>query len=1182
MKIEGIGKGIFQSMAIALLFACVARADKLNDLGLDREGKPMVESTIDRGPVVFLQSERGLVAVERSAAELKKATDTRSHAMRIAEWVIRGSMGAEKAEGLISAFTEGSRLADVRPGQEGRLVILAELPEGFLEDSARVEMQFEPMHRALEKSLFLQMPEVRSVQLLVRDPARGDYVPLARFLPPDNYEPVVPIPDDATAPLIEDSDPGAKTSNQPVRTGSGRPSGALSGKAVYLNPGHGYVYRPTSESWGLQRGFVHNNIEDFSNVDSINQWLFAYCHNAGADVFSVREEDQNFNMVIVDNDDGGPNYVETGSGWSTSSLAGFANGRAPYIDGQDPFSYGTNRLLQCTVGAPTASASWIPTIPQAGWYHVYVSHAAFTNRSPQAHYRVYHAGGETDFYLDQRMRRFTWIFIGSYYFEAGRNPESGKVMLFNDSSSSTHYLSADAVRFGGGIGLISRGNAGTSGRVRCDEDARYHLQFNGAPTSVYDPSTSTDNQMDERDGWTGRPRFGRWLKEQAQAYGASAQDSVFISSHTNAGGGTGLGTFIYTGQAGTWHDDFRNAVHDEVLNDLSRGYSANFRNHGTGKKEGTYGENSPTNVGNLMPIFLGEWLFHDSATDMAMYHDPKFRQIMARAIYQGIVKFWAARNGTAVNLLPEPPRNFRCRAIGQDRVQLDWVAPETDAQGIRGQAATGYKIYRSLHGKGFPAGLQIGNMTTHTVTGLEPGKVYYFRLSATNAGGESFPTEVLAVKTPSAGGEARLLLVNGFDKMDTSTRIWDSYGGGVLYRQNVNRMNTFDYLVEHARAIDTYSGNVSFDSCEDEALNLFSLSDYDAVVWLGGIQAEVSTTDPTVDYSLTTEARTLLTNYLASGGSLFISGSEIAWDLDRGGTTSFVDTSLKANYVADDAETNAARGAAGSIFAAVEPFAFGDETNGTYPVLWPDLIAPVGGSISALEYTESAGGVTILDGFNDLGGWKDPNYSSQTNADAASTFSISTTIKREGSGSGDLYYVWGTGSFIREYNSSLPAFPSASVFSIWVYGDQSGHQVRICLRDSDNDLFVNNYTVIDFTGWRQMTWDLRTDPVNVWVQSGNGVIDGPSVRLDSIQIQKVSTVASGHLYFDEAAYLAEAGEPGSGPVAAVQYDGDYRLIYLAFPFETIADSSVQNQIMEASLDFLLEGVEQSVANWEMR
>ena len=48
-------------------------------------------------------------------------------------------------------------------------------------------------------------------------------------------------------------------------------------------------------SWALQRSFVENNIEDFSNVELINQYLAAYCYNAGADVFSVRELDFNTN-----------------------------------------------------------------------------------------------------------------------------------------------------------------------------------------------------------------------------------------------------------------------------------------------------------------------------------------------------------------------------------------------------------------------------------------------------------------------------------------------------------------------------------------------------------------------------------------------------------------------------------------------------------------------------------------------------------------------------------------------------------------------------------------------------------------------------------------------------------------------------------------------------------------------
>ena len=40
------------------------------------------------------------------------------------------------------------------------------------------------------------------------------------------------------------------------------------------------------------------------------------------------------------------------------------------------------------------------------------------------------------------------------------------------------------------------------------------------------------------------------------------------------------------------------------------------------------------------------------------------------------------------------------------------------------------------------------------------------------------------------------------------------------------RMNTFDYIVEHGKAIDNYSSPVAFDSCEDEVLGNFNLSDY--------------------------------------------------------------------------------------------------------------------------------------------------------------------------------------------------------------------------------------------------------------------------------------------------------------------------------------------------------------------
>src|SRR5690606_30922665 len=120
-------------------------------------------------------------------------------------------------------------------------------------------------------------------------------------------------------------------------------------------------------------------------------------------------------------------------------------------------------------------------------------------------------------------------------------------------------------------------------------------------------------------------------------------------------------------------------------------------------------------------------------------------------------------------------------------------------------------------------------------------------------------------------------------------------------------------------------------------------------------------------------------------------------------------------------------------------------------------------------------------------------------------FSIASTPVRSGAGSGRLNYVWGSGDFIREYNQNLPEFPAASDFSLWVYGDNSGHQVRLCIRDSDADLFVTDWVTLNFTGWQELLWeDVANNPQNEWVVSGDGVVTGPIVRLDSIQVEKVT------------------------------------------------------------------------------
>src|SRR5207244_1319578 len=107
------------------------------------------------------------------------------------------------------------------------------------------------------------------------------------------------------------------------------------------------------------------------------------------------------------------------------------------------------------------------------------------------------------------------------------------------------------------------------------------------------------------------------------------------------------------------------------------------------------------------------------------------------------------------------------------------------------------------------------------------------------------------------------------------------------------------------------SNSVGFDSVQNDAIisGQVNLANYPVVIWLDGEES-------TADHSFDATEQTLVTNYLNGGGKLFVSGSEIGWDLvAQNNGSSFYTNTLKTSYVADDAGTYTASGAAGTIFA---------------------------------------------------------------------------------------------------------------------------------------------------------------------------------------------------------------------------------------------------------------------------
>ena len=198
--------------------------------------------------------------------------------------------------------------------------------------------------------------------------------------------------------------------------------------------------------------------------------------------------------------------------------------------------------------------------------------------------------------------------------------------------------------------------------------------------------------------------------------------------------------------------------------------------------------------------------------------------------------------------------------------------------------------------------------------------------SAPNASTQSDVYGFASLQKPQS-----ILIVDGFDR----------HTGSGSYQQPWH-----SFAVAHGRAIA--ANGFGFECAANDAVisGAVSLLDYDAVVWLLG---DESTGDET--FNTTEQAR--VRSYLQSGGNLFVSGSEVAWDLDpnsgAGATTgdeAFLHDYLKADYSADDANSYAVNGVAGSILEGMV-FSYGSSP---YPEDYPDALNAFGGGSVCLKY----------------------------------------------------------------------------------------------------------------------------------------------------------------------------------------------------------------------------------------
>ncbi|HRZ55909.1 MAG TPA: hypothetical protein P5525_10690 [Candidatus Paceibacterota bacterium] len=782
--------------------------------------------------------------------------------------------------------------------------------------------------------------------------------------------PVAQMPDDAAFhPFQQSADPpeaeldAAPRQSRPalpatsgLGAAAAQPNGSMTGRIVFTSAGHGWTW--TANGWRTQRGVALQMNEDYGNLDQMTLFV-AYCFHAGATVVPLRPVGYQTNEVVLDNDSPG---VSWNGSWSDST-SGVFFGNA----GAVPYRFAAASQTE------TALATYTPAIPAAGSYPVYCWAAHGANRIRQL-YRIFHLGGETRVRIPHDLVGKGWVYLGTYQFRAGANAAVGSVRISNlaEPGVTSGVVIADAIRFGNGRGDIDRGG-GVSAYPREEECSRYWVQRmtgQGQDPALYDGpgDDSSDN--------VGAP--ARMAAEMNRSESGTTFKRVYVGFHSNAGGGRGViglynneslfpGTQTSANQI-TLARLLAREINDDLVG-LDAWLETPWHNRGSNltyaRSDYAFGEIRGDAIRYEMDATIVEVAFHDSDADARLMRDPKVRMGCARAAYQGLVRYFAQFDGAPLAFLPEPPASPRA-AAEDGGIRISWSPPLSQAGS---GPATGYRIYRSADGFGFGQPVSTAGASI-LITDVAVDSTIYCYITATNGGGESLPSPTVGCRRSSNPAQSRVLFVNGFTRFDRALNLRQDLepsayrppghdqNQGAADRVLPGRVNSFDYVVPHGETIGAFGW--PFDSCQRAHVSqrAVRLEEYPVVIWASGNQS-------TAGRTFTPAEQAAVASFLAAGGNLFVSGSEIAWDLDRVSGPSpadraFLRQRLHARLdgdIHDNAGSHTVTPAAGSIFAGSGTGLFDDGSRGIYWVGYPDLLTPEGAAAAvALEYGGVAGG----------------------------------------------------------------------------------------------------------------------------------------------------------------------------------------------------------------------------------
>ena len=775
-------------------------------------------------------------------------------------------------------------------------------------------------------------------------------------------------------------------------------SEGLQNRHIALWASHGRYFNVKDSTWKWQRPPLFGTREDLFTPTIVTPYLIPMLQNAGAVVFTPRERDWQRNEFIVDNDTPETGYSETNGhhAWQKTGAIGFAWHPGTYQDFENPFNEGTARMAATTDKLKNQSeVVWMPAITESGNYAIYVSYQTTDKSVDDAHYTVWHQGVPTEIRVNQQMGEKTWVYLGNFYFDEGQSRRNC-VTLSNLSRHHHGVVTADAVRFGGGMGNIDRGR-GISGLPRCLEAARYYAQWAGMPYEVYSTKDGEDDYGDD-------------INVRSYMVNHLAGGSVFVPDTTGLNVPIELSLAIHS-DAGYTKDGKSHTgtlsvctttMNDSILNSgLTRLVSRDLadqllfsipddikRKYGNWPTRELYDRNYSETRCPMVPSAILETMSHQNFADMRLGQDPNFRFDLARSIYKVVLRYICDMHHKKYVVQPLAPNRLSAVLTGKGEAKISWRAVYDEYEPTA--KPTGYVLYTATGRSGFDNGTYIKGGTETSITiPVERDKVYSFRVTAVNEGGESFPSEVVSVyDVPEA--QKTVLVVNGFNRLAAPKVVDNSINqgfdieedAGVTYGRTAGWLgyqtgwdkskigserrdglgytndslmgqfvagNDFDYIRTHTQAIAT-ARKYSVVSCSSEALEYNDVHPqrYEMMDLILGLNRNDGYS--TVKYQVMTPImREHVRLFANKGGALLVSGAYLGSDMQEPAERRYLADVLKINYEGRDLDSLQRD----SIRGLGMEFTFHRHLNERhYAAHHPEILEPVYPAFSAMKYAD--------------------------------------------------------------------------------------------------------------------------------------------------------------------------------------------------------------------------------------